>query len=239
MKEKELDIDWKKHVCYSKAVKKIIREELRKKSKNNDEMEYMWEKVQQKYVEYLKEQSYLGGKKSGHNAAGGTYDCIAILAYYEVMDRKPSIEEIYQMNKELLLPSFAALGKIFNVNHPSQLRLLNKIFEQTAKRDKKMEKDLPEGYRMRTEPYQKDTGVHYRFERCPIAEFAKKHDLLEIMPAICNGDYPAFALLHAGLIRTSTCANGDVCDYWIVGDKSQYLKEHPEKVDEQGYIYNE
>lgn len=158
MKEKELDIDWKKHVCYSKAVKKIIREELRKKSKNNDEMEYMWEKVQQKYVEYLKDQSYLGGKKSGHNAAGGTYDCIAILAYYEVMDRKPSIEEIYQMNKELLLPSFAALGKIFNVNHPWQLRLLNKIFEQTAKRDKKMEKDLPEGYRMRTEPYQKDTG---------------------------------------------------------------------------------
>lgn len=37
MKEKELDIDWKKHVCYSKAVKKIIREELRKKSNEEGE----------------------------------------------------------------------------------------------------------------------------------------------------------------------------------------------------------
>lgn len=26
--------------------------------------------------------------------------------------------------------------------------------------------------------------------------------------AICNGDYPAMELLHAGLIRKTTCANG-------------------------------
>ena len=75
---------------------------------------------------------------------------------------------------------------------------------------------------MQTEPFDPKTGIHYRFEQCPIAEFAKAHDLLEIMPAICNGDYPAMELLHAGLIRTTTCANGNVCDYWIVGDKSPY-----------------
>ena len=92
---------------------------------------------------------------------------------------------------------------------------------------------------MRTEPFDRNTGIRYRFEQCPIAEFAKAHDLLEIMPAFCNGDYPAMELLHAGLIRTTTCANGNVCDYWIVGDKSPYLKKYPKKTDEQGYFYNE
>ena len=50
---------------------------------------------------------------------------------------------------------------------------------------------------------------------------------------------PAMELLHTGLIRTTTCANGNVCDYWIVGDKSPYLKKYPKKIDEQGYFYNE
>ncbi len=46
------------------------------------------------------------------------------------------------------------------------------------------------------------------------------------MPAFCNGDYPAMDLMHAGLIRKHTCANSNVCDYWIVGDESPYFKEH-------------
>ncbi len=239
MQEKELDIDLTRHVCYSKAVKKVIRKKLKEKFESDDMVEKLWEKVQLKYVEYLKDQSYLGGKKNSHNAAGGTYDCFAILAYYEVMDRKVSIEEIYEMNNAVFLPSFQLLGKIFNINHPCQLRLLNYIFEMTAKQDQKVEAEFPEGYLMRTEPFDKETGIHYRFDRCPIAEFAKKHNLLEIMPAICNGDYPAMELLHAGLIRKTTCANGDTCDYWIVGDHSKYLKEHPLRIDKQGYMYNE
>lgn len=49
--------------------------------------------------------------------------------------------------------------------------------------------------------FDKDEGIHYTFKQCPIANFAKEHQLLEIMPAICNSDYPAIGLLHAGLIR--------------------------------------
>lgn len=94
------------------------------------------------------------------NCAGGTYDCILLFAYYEVLDRKPLIEEIYGINNAVFLPVF------------------------------------------------------------------------------CNGDYPAMELLHAGLIRRTTCSNGEVCDYWIVGDKSKYLKEHPKKTDGSGYLYN-
>lgn len=238
MKEKDLIFDRTKHVCYSEAVKNVIQNRLKEQFSEN-EAEILWEKIQLKYVEYLKTLPYLGGAKDNHNKAGGTYDCIALFAYYETLDRKPSIQEIYEMNNEILLPPFERLGKLFNINHQWQLKLMNFIFEMTARRDQKKEQLCPTGYVMRTEPFDPDTGIHYRFERCPIAEFAKANDLLEIMPAICNGDYPAMELLHAGLIRKTTCTNGTKCDYWIVGDKSPYLKKYPKKTDENGYFYNE
>ncbi len=237
MREEELIFDRAKHVCYSKAAKEVIQKRL-KKQFSETEADRLWEKIQLKYVEYLKKLPYLGGAKDSHNRAGGTYDCIALFAYYETLDRKPSIQEIYDMNNEIFLPPFKKLGKLFNINHGWQLKLMNFIFEMTAKNDQKKEAVCPAGYVMRTEPFDPNKGIHYRFEQCPIAEFAKANDLLEIMPAICNGDYPAMELLHAGLIRQTTCANGTKCDYWIVGDKSPYLKKYPRKTDEKGYFYN-
>ncbi len=45
-------------------------------------------------------------------------------------------------------------------------------------------------------------------------------------------------LLHARLVRTTTCADGCKCDYTICGDRDEYLKEHPEYVDEAGFRRN-
>lgn len=36
-----------------------------------------------------------------------------------------------------------------------------------------------------------------------------------------------------------TCANADICDYWIVGDESEAAKAHPKKTDDKGYWYND
>ena len=47
---------------------------------------------------FLKDIPYLGGKKNTHNGVGGTYDCIMLFAYYEVLAPKPSINELYEMN---------------------------------------------------------------------------------------------------------------------------------------------
>ena len=66
-----------------------------------------------------------------------------------------------------------------------------------------------------------------------------KYGYLDIMPAFCNSDYPAMEYINAALIRKHTCANSDICDYWIVGDKSEEAKEHPKKTDEKGYWYND
>ena len=76
-------------------------------------------------------------------------------------------------------------------------------------------------------------ALHY-----PEAEFAIKHGLDDIIPALCNVDYASMELIHAKLVRTTTCANGCKCDYTICGDKDPYAKEHPEYRDEQGYRRN-
>lgn len=69
-------------------------------------------------------------------------------------------------------------------------------------------------YEMSVAPYEKDKPIYYEFTACPIAEFVKQHDLLEVMPAMCK------------------------CDYTICGDRDEYLKEHPEYVDEAGFRRN-
>ena len=67
---------------------------------------------------------------------------------------------------------------------------------------------------------------------------AKKHGLLEVMPALCNPDFAGMELIHARLVRRTTCANGCRCDYTICGDCDEYLNAHPEYRDEAGYRRN-
>ncbi|MFQ7043173.1 L-2-amino-thiazoline-4-carboxylic acid hydrolase [[Ruminococcus] lactaris] len=69
-------------------------------------------------------------------------------------------------------------------------------------------------------------------------KFAKKYDLLEVMPAMCNPDFTGMELIHAKLIRKTTCSNGCRCDYTICGDQNPCAMEHPEYQDEQGYRRN-
>ena len=51
-------------------------------------------------------------------------------------------------------------------------------------------------------------------------------------------DYASMELLHARLVRTTTCVDGCKCDYTICGDQDPYGKEHPEYRDEAGYRRN-
>ena len=55
---------------------------------------------------------------------------------------------------------------------------------------------------------------------------------------MCNPDYKAMELIHAKLVRTTTCSNGDKCDYTIYGDKDDRLNDHEEYVDKDGYRRN-
>ena len=197
------------------------------------EREAVWEQVQLRYAELLsKWRTDLGGKKNFHNGVGGTYDCIAIMCFYDVCRDVVTFREMEEIEENLILPSFRKL-RFVDINKPFWKKLMYRAFSTAQKHC-----DTWHDYEMDVAPYETDKPIYYEFTACPAAEFAKRFGFTDIMPALCNVDYASMELLHAKLVRTTTCVDGCRCDYTICGDKDPYVKEHPEYRDENGYRRN-
>ena len=197
------------------------------------EREAVWEQVQLRYAELLsKWRTDLGGKKNFHNGVGGTYDCIAIMCFYDVCRDVVTFREMEEIEENLILPSFRKL-RFVDINKPFWKKLMYRAFSTAQKHC-----DTWHDYEMDVAPYENSKPIYYEFTTCPAAEFAKRFGFADIMPALCNVDYASMELLHAKLVRTTTCVDGCRCDYTICGDKDPYVKEHPEYRDENGYRRN-
>ena len=232
MKDSELQFDRNCHVLYSEPCKKEILAKIALHY-SEAQRETVWEQVQRQYAAFLSGwRTDLGGTKNFHNGTGGTYDCIAIMTYYVVCKAVTSFREIEEMEENLILPSFRRLSFV-DCNKPLFKRLMHKAFTSAKARCDKWH-----DYEMSVAPYEKGKPIYYEFTACPVAEFAIQYGLTDIMPALCNVDYASMELIHAKLIRTSTCVDGCRCDYTICGDKDPYIKEHPEYRDENGYRRN-
>ncbi len=232
MKDNEVKIDRNCHVLYTKPCKNEIKKKIALHYPA-EKREEIWEQVQLKFAEFLSDwRTDLGGKKNFHNGRGGTYDCIAIMSYYVVCKNVTSFREIEEIEENLILPSFRKL-KFVDCNKPFWRKLMYKAFTSAKKGC-----DRWHDYEMEVADYDKSKPIYYEFTACPAAEFAQKYGLTEIMPALCNVDYASMELIHAKLIRRTTCANGCKCDYTVCGDKDEYIKKHPEYRDEAGYRRN-
>lgn len=232
MKDNKLQFNRNCHVLYSKPCKKEI---LAKIALHYPEVEReaVWERVQLKYAELLSEWRIdLGGKKNFHNSAGGTYDCIAIMCYYDVCRDVVSLREIEEIEENLILPAFRKL-RFVDINKPFWRKLMYRAFTNAKKRC-----DTWHDYEMDVAPYENGKPIYYEFTACPVAEFAKQFGFTDIMPALCNVDYASMELIHAKLVRTTTCVDGCRCDYTICGNQDPYMKEHPEYRDEAGFRRN-
>ena len=232
MKDCKLQFDRSCHVLYSRACKKQICSKIALHYPP-EERQSVWMQVQLQYADFLSDwRTDLGGKKNFHNGTGGNYDCIALMAYYAVCKSVTSLEEIEQMEGELVLPAFRKLTFV-NCNKPFFKKLMYRAFLRAKKQCDKWG-----DFQMNVAPFEADKPIYHEFTACPTAEFAKKHDLLEVMPALCNPDFTAMELIHARLMRRTTCANGCKCDYTICGDQDPCLSAHPEYRDEAGYRRN-
>ena len=232
MKATDFHFDRKSHVLYSKPCEKEIRAKIALHYPEA-ERETVWERVQRQYAVFLSGwRTDLGGKRNFHNGVGGTYDCIAIMSYYVVCNAVTSFCEIEEIEENLILPFFRKL-KFVDCNKPFWRKLMYKAFLGA-----KAGCDKWHDYEMTVAPYDQKKPIYYEFTACPTAEFAIRNGRTEIMPALCNVDYASMELLHARLVRTTTCVDGCKCDYTICGDHDPYLKEHPEYRDENGYRRN-
>ena len=197
MRDSELQIDRSCHVLYSKPCKKEI---LAKITLHYPEVEReaVWEQVQLRYAELLsKWRTDLGGKKNFHNGVGGTYDCIAIMSYYVVCKAITSFREIEEMEENLILPTFRKL-KFVDCNKPFWRKLMYRAFVRA-----KSGCDKWHDYEMSVAPYENGKPIYYEFTSCPAAEFAIRHGLADIMPALCNVDYASMELQSKVILCTT------------------------------------
>lgn len=235
---KRLNIDYKKHMGYSRTAEKGIKARLRMKY-SPEECERLMEKIDRQYEEFLKDLPYCGGK---HNIMiWQLYDAIAAFAYYEVLPEKETPEEfektcivIYGLDKKhKQLPRFMTLG-----NQP----FINFVRTAIKPIASYMNKNLAsrkweDGWHIEMETDHLQEGIQVALVGCPIYNFAHKHGYDRLMPAMCNPDFPGFASVNAGLIRPRTVSNGDDrCDYWYVSLDSETLKKYPPEMKENGLL---
>ncbi len=230
MREKDLPFDRTKHMVYTNNAKKCVQKLLHRYY-DEQTAARLWEKVQLKYCEYLKDEPALAGLK----ITTSIYDPILIFAWYAVVPDKPALEEVQQDIYRSFFGSFGVMGKVFNLNRKPDNRLAASIFQKANDIRVEEIKKFPESFRMGCCAYEKEDGViHYSFTQCPNAEFAKRHHMEDVLPVLCNCDHLAMQAIHASLIREGTCVTSDCCDYCIVGDRNPIAAEYELKTAENG-----
>lgn len=231
MKKERSDADVTAPVLYSKLCKKLMQKKIALHFPPSERLS-VWDEVHALYIKYAADMRDLGGRKNFHNGRGGTYDCLALMAYYTVCKSVTGLSEIEEMEGALVLPSFRLL-RFADANKPFFRKLIFRALQNAKKQCDKWG-----DYKMNLSELEEGKPIRYEFSECPVASFAKEHGLCEVMPALCNVDYASMEMIHARLVRKTTCVNGDVCDYAICGDKDPYCALHPEYCDEAGFRRN-
>ena len=195
----------------------------------------IWKKTRRQYNEYLIDFPDYGGKKNGHALA--IYGGLLIFSLYTNLPDQPPISELQDFITNMFMGKFVKLGKVFNLNRSFDMWLINKIFKKSGDGDRRDILKYPAGFINVEEPYdKKHHAARYHFTQCPNAEFAKKHNLLHILPLMCNSDFFGIEQIHGTLIRCGTCGNADICDYCVVGNNNPLAKEYEVITDEGGFL---
>ena len=195
----------------------------------------IWEQVQENYQNYLPDLPDYGGSKNGH--AKAIYGGLLVFALYSALPDQPPVSELEDFVQHMFMAPFTKLGKVFNLNRPRDMWLIDKVFRKSGNRDRRDAVRYPEGFINVDVPYDKEHhAARYSFTQCPNAEFAKKHGLLHVLPLLCNSDFFGIHEIHGQLIRCGTCGNSDVCDYLVVGSNNPITKEYETVSDERGFL---
>ena len=115
----------------------------------------IWDEVHTLYIKYAADMHDLGGRKNFHNGRGGTYDCLALMAYYTVCKSVTGLSEIEEMEGALVLSSFRLL-RFADANKPCFRKLSFRALQNAKKQcdkwgDYKMNlSELEEGNRFGT-----------------------------------------------------------------------------------------
>ena len=163
MKERDLPFDRSKHALYTQNAKKCVQRLLRRCYDGKTAAE-LWEKVQLRYCEYLKDEPALKDLK----ITTSIYDPILIFAWYAVAPDKPPMEEVQRQIYECFFGAFGLLGRIFDLNRKTDNALAWRIFRKANDIRVEEIRRFPASFRMGGCSYDRENGiVRYSFTQCP------------------------------------------------------------------------
>ena len=155
--------------------------------------------------------------------ASNIYASYVFIALWKASKGKISIEELRSITQELMnLGILKTVAGCVDVNKPSHMKKLENKLKNSAKwvDENPKYKDITWDFNFDSKKHEQ--GFYYHFTKCPIEKYCREHDLLEVLPVMCDIDFLSAKLVHATLYREQTLAKGgDKCDYWFVGDKSE------------------
>ena len=219
-----------KQLPYGEPVKKWLVERY-----GVPQAKKIWNQTKKNYQNYLSDLPDYGGSKNGH--AKAIYGGLLIFALYPALPDQPPVSELQDFVSELFMGPFTKLGKIFDLNRSFDMWLIDKVFRKSGNKDRKDAVKYPDGFINVDTPYdRKHHAARYSFTQCPNAEFAKKYDLLHVLPLLCNSDFFGIGEIHGQLIRCGTCGNSDVCDYMVVGNTNPIAQRYETVTDEEGFL---
>ncbi len=195
----------------------------------------LWLKTLAQFDTFLQETPSYGGLETEKKLS----ICGALLVFSvaSVVPERLKAEDLEPLTQKVFMDGFVTLGKIFNLNRPQDIRIIHLIFKLVGKKRQKAFRKDQTGFCTHLEVFDKEkTATRYDFTQCPHAEFAKRHDLLHILPAMCNCDYYGIEQIHGKLIRQGTCGNSDRCDYCVVGSKNSLAQKYTTIRDKQGFL---
>ena len=99
------------------------------------EAKKIWAQTQENYNNYLPDLPDYGGRKNGH--AKAIYGGLLIFSLYPALPDQPPISELQDFVQNLFMGSFTRLGKIFDLNRPAHMRLIDMVFRKSGNRDRK------------------------------------------------------------------------------------------------------
>lgn len=174
------------------------------------------------YEQFLTETPSIGGRKNPLNKNMDM--ALPFFALYEASGRTLSKDIVEEMTDQIIVAKYRKIGRWIDLNkldRPWFRRLMYSMVQKVAdKVNAHKGKDWNNTWGVEINPEGYDHGLAMTLVGCPLADFAKSHGYLEILPYLCRSDIKAAFALHARLIRHHTVSEGYAsCDYWYVGDQ--------------------
>lgn len=175
------------------------------------------------YTRFLEETPSIGGKANVMNKNMDV--ALSFFSVYEASGRKIGEADIDEMLDIVMVQRIRKVGWLINMNRLDKpwfrklaYRVLRRIADQSNARKGK---EWNNTWGIQVNPEGHENGLAMTLVDCPLADFARAHGYMDVLPRLCAADMATAEAMHARLIRHHTVAQGyKTCDYWYVGDQN-------------------